>query len=129
MLDLSIKRVIALFLSVPLLFSFSSIVYAANAMIEEVVVTARKQEESAQDVPIAITALVAELENSSVRNLTDVNGYIRGLGVPLVTRHTNGFFCFQILSRHVHMSVLCKQYDDSVTKSPAFMSNSKKNIP
>jgi len=44
-------------------------------MIEEVVVTARKQEESAQDVPIAITALTAELANSSVRNLTDVNGY------------------------------------------------------
>jgi len=43
--------------------------------IEEVVVTARKQEESAQDIPIAITALTAELENSSVRDLTDLNGY------------------------------------------------------
>ncbi len=38
-------------------------------------VTARKQEESAQDIPIAITALTAELENSSVRDLTDLNGY------------------------------------------------------
>ena len=46
-----------------------------NLSIEEVVVTARKQEESAQDIPIAITALTAELENSSVRNLTDINGY------------------------------------------------------
>jgi len=70
-----IKRFLAFFVFTPFLFSFPSIVYAANAMIEEVVVTARKQEESAQDVPIAITALTAELANSSVRNLTDVNGY------------------------------------------------------
>ena len=42
-----------------------------SAVLEEVVVTARKQEESAQDVPIAITALTQELENSSIRNLQD----------------------------------------------------------
>ena len=46
-----------------------------SAVLEEVVVTARKQEESAQDVPIAITALTQELENSSIRNLQDLNGY------------------------------------------------------
>ena len=40
-----------------------------SAVLEEVVVTARKQEESAQDIPIAITALTQELENSSIRNL------------------------------------------------------------
>ncbi len=32
-----------------------------SAVLEEVVVTARKQEESVQDVPIAITALTQEL--------------------------------------------------------------------
>ena len=32
-----------------------------SAVLEEVVVTARKQEESAQDIPIAITALTQEL--------------------------------------------------------------------
>ena len=31
--------------------------------IEEVVVTARKQEESSQDVPIAMTAISEQLEN------------------------------------------------------------------
>ena len=46
-----------------------------SAVLEEVVVTARKQEESAQDIPIAITALTQELENSSIRNLGDLNGY------------------------------------------------------
>ena len=42
--------------------------------IEEIVVTARKQEESSQDVPIAITALTSELQNSSMRDLKDING-------------------------------------------------------
>ena len=46
-----------------------------STVLEEVVVTARKQEESVQDVPIAITALTQELENSSIRNLSDLNGY------------------------------------------------------
>ena len=69
------RYLLAVFLALPLFFSYSLPALAASAVIEEVVVTARKQEESAQDVPIAITALTAELENSSVRNLTDVNGY------------------------------------------------------
>lgn len=46
-----------------------------SLVIEEIVVTARKLEESSQDVPIAITALTAELQNSTVRNLNDLNGY------------------------------------------------------
>ena len=71
------RRLLAGVVFTPLLFSFSTTSFAAerSATIEEVVVTARKQEESAQDIPIAITALTAELENSSVRNLTDINGY------------------------------------------------------
>ena len=47
----------------------------AGGMLEEVIVTARKVEESAQDVPIAITALSQELTNPSIRNLTDLNGF------------------------------------------------------
>ena len=50
-----------------------------SAVLEEVVVTARKQEESAQDIPIAITALTQELENSSIRNISDLNGYAPNL--------------------------------------------------
>jgi iron complex outermembrane recepter protein len=46
-----------------------------SAVIEEVIVTARKTEESAQDVPIAITALSRELASPTIRNLTDLNGY------------------------------------------------------
>ena len=43
--------------------------------IEEVIVTARKREESAQDVPVAITAITKELQNSTIRDLTDLNGF------------------------------------------------------
>lgn len=44
--------------------------------IEEVVVTARKIQESSQDVPIAITAISMErLESATIRDLVDLNGF------------------------------------------------------
>ena len=36
--------------------------------IEEIIVTARKIEESSQDVPVAITAITEQLEKSNIRN-------------------------------------------------------------
>ena len=56
-------------ISVPVLAAEKELV------LEEVVVTARKQEESSQSVPIAITAISKELESSTIRNLTDLNGF------------------------------------------------------
>lgn len=54
----------------------SQFTYAdSSAVIEEIVVTARKREESAQDVPVAITAISEELTNSTIRDLTDLNGF------------------------------------------------------
>ena len=61
------------------LFALSSIADEQNLSLEEIVVTARKQEESAQDVPVAITALTAELENSTIRSLRDLDGYAPNL--------------------------------------------------
>ena len=43
--------------------------------VESVLVTARKTEESAQDVPVAMTAVTAELKLATVRDLKDLNGY------------------------------------------------------
>lgn len=44
--------------------------------IEEVVVTARKIQESSQDVPVAITAVSLEqLESATIRDLIDLNGF------------------------------------------------------
>ena len=48
---------------------------ARSAGIQEVIVTARKREEAAQDVPIAITALSEELTSSTIRDMRDLNGY------------------------------------------------------
>lgn len=42
--------------------------------IEEVIVTARRIQESSQVVPLSITAISEELENPSLRNLQDLNG-------------------------------------------------------
>ena len=58
-------------------FGVSNIAVAAESelTIEEIIVTARKREESAQDVPVAITALSGELRDATVRNLADLNGY------------------------------------------------------
>ena len=47
----------------------------SNIRIEEIIVTARKVEESAQEVPVAITALTEELNRSSIRDLSDLNGF------------------------------------------------------
>lgn len=44
--------------------------------LEEVIVTARKREESMQDVPISVTALGEQLQRSSMKNLQDVQGYV-----------------------------------------------------
>jgi iron complex outermembrane recepter protein len=43
--------------------------------LEEVIVTARKRIESAQDTPVAVTAITQELQNASIRNLRDIEGY------------------------------------------------------
>lgn len=48
----------------------------SSLIIEEIIVTARKREESAQDVPIAMTALTTEITDASVRDLTDLNAYL-----------------------------------------------------
>lgn len=55
--------------------SAPAIAEESSVGIEEVIVTARKREESAQDVPVAITALSEELTSSTIRDLTDLNGF------------------------------------------------------
>ncbi len=63
------------FMSAATLVSTPVIAQDSRLAIEEIVVTARKQEESAQDIPVALTALTEELTRSSVRDLQDLNGY------------------------------------------------------
>ncbi len=61
-----------------LLTTFTTITAFAedvSATIEEIVVTARKQEESAQEIPVAITAITDALSNATIRDLQDLNGF------------------------------------------------------
>jgi iron complex outermembrane recepter protein len=53
---------------------FSPFTYS-SAAIEEIVVTARKRDESIQDVPISVSALDKELKQSNVRRLEDIQNY------------------------------------------------------
>ena len=62
----------------------------SRATLEEIVVTARKVQESAQDVPVAITAITEELEQSSVRNLTDLNGFAPNVVINRDGGRSNG---------------------------------------
>ena len=73
-------------------FSLSSFVVAAESelVIEEVIVTARKREESAQEVPVAITALSQELTRSTIRNLADVNGFAPNVQIDENPGRTGG---------------------------------------
>lgn len=52
------------------------------ATLEVVKVTARKREESLQDVPVAVTALTAEqLERLAIRDLGDLQGQVPNLTI------------------------------------------------
>ena len=52
----------------------STLAQAQDSLIEEVVVTARKRQESLQDVPVAVTALTPnQLERGSIQRTTDID--------------------------------------------------------
>ena len=71
------KSPIALAISIAMLGAGASVTPFAQAqesLIEEVVVTARKRQESLQDVPVAVTALTPnQLERGSIQRTTDID--------------------------------------------------------
>ena len=56
--------------------------------IEEIIVTARKRAESAQSVPIAITSITEQLQQSEIRNLTDLSGYAPNVSIAASANRT-----------------------------------------
>ena len=52
---------------------------APSLAIEEIIVTARKKEESIQDVPMAVTAITDQLGESSVRRIEDIQAFAPNL--------------------------------------------------
>lgn len=72
------RRKTTMLLSTLLVFSGSvaaPVALAETAVIEEIVVTARKRSESIQDVPVAVSAIDKELKQSHVRRLEDIQNY------------------------------------------------------
>ena len=58
---------------------------APTLALEEVIVTARKRAESMQLVPVAVSAITAaELAQSSIRNLQDIQGFVPNLLIDRV---------------------------------------------
>ena len=76
---LSRKSPIALAITIATTGAVGSLTIAPNAqaqesLIEEVVVTAHKRQESLQDVPVAVTALTPnQLERGSIQRTTDID--------------------------------------------------------
>ena len=52
---------------------------APTLAIEEIIVTARKKEESIQDVPMAVTAITDQLNEGSVRRIEDIQAFAPNL--------------------------------------------------
>ena len=73
------KNLTMSFIALNLLFSVNQGEVSAqetpSLQIEEIIVTAQKREQSAQDVPIAITAMSEELLSSTIRDISDITGY------------------------------------------------------
>ena len=68
----------------------SAVAAESELTIEEIIVTARKREESAQEVPVAITALSEELTKSTIRNLSDLNGFAPNVRIDADPGRNNG---------------------------------------
>lgn len=65
---------------------------AMAQQIEEIIVTAQKREQAAQDVPIALTAYSGEfLEELGLRELDELSDFVPGLQVQLQSPNNPGF--------------------------------------
>lgn len=62
-----------------LIIPIESVVYAQTTQLEEIIVTARKREESLQDIPIAITAISkTDIEEAAITGLEDISSLASG---------------------------------------------------
>ena len=83
-------RKLSLFTFLFLFMPFSIFTEEESITIEEITVTAQKREEDAQSVPIAITALSQELQESTIRNLVDINGYAPNVRIGRAAARARG---------------------------------------
>ena len=60
-------------------FSLPTLAAEGADVIEEVIVTARKKDESIQDVPGAVSAITGQLKEQSVRRIEDIQAFAPNL--------------------------------------------------
>ena len=53
--------------------------------LEEVIVTARKREESMQDVPVSVTSVSEQLNRSTVQSLQDIHNYVPNVNIDKIS--------------------------------------------
>ncbi len=63
---------------------------AEGTVLEEITVTARKKDESIQDVPIAVSAITDQLQEESVRRLEDIQAYTPNVFINRTPGIANG---------------------------------------
>ena len=91
-------------------FAVPALAAESTAFIEEIIVTARKRKEVVQDVPIAMTAFTAELQESQIRKLSDLNGFAPNVVIGEASGRPGGT---QIQIRGVAASELTDKSHDS----------------
>lgn len=113
-IKLPITRGIAALLSMLVATSgalFSPIAVSETAVIEEIVVTARKRSESIQDVPVSVTAIDKELKESNVRRIEDIQNFAPNIYI----RRTPGIASGAAISiRGVSSSESDKSFDPAI---------------
>lgn len=69
-------------------FALASVSLPASAQLEEIVVSARKQEERAQDIPISVAAFGSvELAERGARDLFDISRFTPGFSLDRMNRY------------------------------------------
>ena len=89
----------------------SPVVLAEGLALEEVIVTARKREESLQDIPISVTSVTEELNRASIRSLRDMADFTPNLYIERNQGTPGGI---NISMRGVEYSETDKSYDPSI---------------
>ena len=89
----------------------SPVLHAEGLVLEEITVTARKREESLQDVPISVTSVTAELQTASLRSIRDMADYTPNLYIEKNQGTPGGV---NISLRGVEYSETDKSFDPSV---------------
>ena len=106
-------------------FLFTSNLQAQSSLMEEVVVTAQKREESAQDVPIAISALAGnQLEAMGVSGTDDLLKVFSNLSVKPGSDINSGFSIRGVGTDNFHVTAqqAVGQYQDEVSLVSPFVS-------